>query len=155
MNIAFLDIDGVLADDTWRYHLAEDGKWREYFSLQERDPALQEGIDLHNDLLLAPDLEMAYLTGRREDTMGETFWWLSVNGFRTDIALFMKPWDWPGHTSDYKAAVVVAHSFEYQHVVLFDDDPKNVEAVQAATGNNDSAVYVPWGRHKPTLIKGR
>lgn len=80
LPLAFVDIDGVLADVRHRLHLIErrPRDWDGFFDAAVDDPAYPEGIALVETL--QAEHEIVYLTGRPRRLEGDTRRWLEQHG---------------------------------------------------------------------------
>jgi hypothetical protein len=78
--LAFVDIDGVLADVRHRLHFIErrPRDWDGFFDAAVDDPAHAEGIALVETL--RADHEIVYLTGRPRRLTSDTERWLTEHG---------------------------------------------------------------------------
>jgi hypothetical protein len=78
--LAFVDIDGVVADVRHRLHYIErrPRDWDGFFAAAVDDPPHPEGIALVNTL--RTDHEVIYLTGRPRRLEADTKAWLTLHG---------------------------------------------------------------------------
>lgn len=147
MKRVYIDLDGTLADDRHRKHLAFEKRWAEYFADDAilADPVWDEGYVLMTDLMTHADKpQLVYLTGRRIDTMPATIEWLQKNGFPV-LPLIMKPLDEISFTPQWKAEEL-ARAIEKLgagNVTLYDDDPAVIARVQKICGE-EAATHCTW-----------
>lgn len=135
-RLAFIDLDGVIADERHRVHHALAREWGTYFSaeLMRLDGVFRQGRELYENCILA-GFDIAYLTGRREDTRPTTKRWLKRNGFDHKLPLIMRKLEDRRPLAKVKAGVVwEALEFGYDEVYLYDDDPYVIEEVRQVTG---------------------
>jgi len=78
--LAIVDIDGVVADVRHRLHhvRGRPKDWDAFFAAIPDDPPLADGIALARELAAVYDL--VYVTGRPEQTRGDTQRWLDRHG---------------------------------------------------------------------------
>ncbi len=144
-RLAFLDLDGVICDDRHRVEYAIARMWGDYFGLMDRDAVWPNGRELYETCIMA-GFDVAYLTGRREDTRQVTRRWLKRFGFDHKLPLIMRMMDDRRPLAEVKAGVVAeALAFGYHQVWMYDDDPHVIEQVSKVTGAT--------GRHCTWYIK--
>lgn len=149
-KLAFLDLDGVLSNDTNRVKYALERRWVEYFSKIPEDTVLLRGKELYYACFMC-DYEVRYLTGRREDTREATTRWLKKHGFDHKLPLVMRNYSDRRPLAELKTAVVTEALREYDIVVLYDDDPLVVEECRKVNGDS-SAVLCTWYKKHPRLV---
>jgi hypothetical protein len=144
-RLALVDIDGVLADTRHRDEYAVRRDWGTYFYLMHLDGVWPQGVELLDNLELC-GYDLAYLTGRREDTRAVTRRWLKKNGF-PKLPLIMRREDDRAKLAHLKAGVVADAFLLYPDgVVLWDDDPWVVEEanrVRAGAGRRTTWYVKP------------
>jgi hypothetical protein len=134
-SLALLDLDGMLADDRHRVHFALARDWGSYFSRMGLDGVWRQGREVYdNAWMLGWDL--AYCTGRREDTQDMTQQWLHRNRFDAELPLRMRRMDDRRPLAQVKYEVVQFYARRYERVLLFDDDPDVIAAVGARYGRH-------------------
>ena len=127
-RLALVDIDGVLADTRHSDEHAIARRWGDYFSLMHLDGVWRQGFDLVECIEMC-EFELAYLTGRREDTRDTTKDWLRRHRF-PKATLLMRPIPDRRPLADLKASIVREAAGRYpQGVRLWDDDPYVIDAV--------------------------
>ena len=123
-EVVLCDIDGVLADATWREHLVNGStkQWEEFFRLAVEDPPLAGGIELAR--ALQRDFHLVFLTGRPMRIADETSNWL-VKYFDIWAALIMR------EDSDRRPAEMFKSDMATRLIsegvvirLVLDDDPK-------------------------------
>lgn len=136
-RLALLDLDGVICDDRHRVQYALCRDWGMYFGLMEGDRVWARGRELYDACTLA-GWDIAYLTGRREDTRRTTRRWLKAHGFDHHAPLLMRGLEDRRKLPELKAAVVAELLGQacprYREVVLYDDDPLVIEQVGRVAG---------------------
>jgi hypothetical protein len=155
--LAFVDIDGVLADVRHRlHHLQSRPKdWDAFFAAAPADPPHPQGIALVEEL--SGTSEVVLLTGRPERCRADTERWLARHGV-TGHRLLMRP------EGDRRPAAVVklqqlrAAARGRRVAVVADDDPRVLEAMRAAghptravdwekrTGRDDATLHAAQER---------
>lgn len=161
-ELILFDIDGTIADDRHRYHLAMEKRWSEYFDFQRMmdDDVWGQGRTLMISACQKferGEVEIGYLTGRRIDTVLQTRAWLLNNGFPTPrtmpgLKLHMKPLELKIPTPEFKAAKIRELRSGYSKVILFDDDPDVCRAVSQECGYS-TAVHCTWNNKPAKLIE--
>lgn len=136
-RLALFDIDGVLADERHRQHHAINREWAEYFDhdRMKRDGVWRQGRELYENCHLV-GFDVAYLTGRREDTRAVTEKWLRKKNFDTDLPLLMRPLRDRRPLAELKAAIIAEElrRGRYDEIWMFDDDPAVIEQVCQVQG---------------------
>lgn len=157
-ELYLFDIDGTIADDRHRYHLAMDKRWAEYFDFQRMmaDGVWGQGRTLMIGTL-ARQVEIGYLTGRRADTVLQTRAWLLNNGFPTPrthqgLKLHMKPVKLKMPTPEFKAEKILELQQQYSKVILFDDDPDVCRVVTKECGYG-SSIHCTWNNKPAKLVE--
>jgi len=96
MNIYIIDIDGTIADNSHREHLAKAKRWSEFFDLAHLDSPIGHMRRLLVDLA-AYDADtgeatnaIVYVSGRSSRIKAMTLEWLLRHAFPTPDALFMR-----------------------------------------------------------------
>lgn len=162
-ELILFDIDGTLADDRHRYHLALDKRWADYFAFERMmaDGVWGLGRMLMTETLrlreqARPDNAIGYLTGRRADTVLQTRAWLLNNGFPTPrtmpgLKLHMKPVGLKILTPEFKAQKILELVAGFDSVVLYDDDPDVVRVVNEVCGYK-VAMHCIWNNKPAKLV---
>lgn len=132
-RLAMLDLDGVLCDDRHRVEHALARNWGTYFELMRFDSVWRQGRDLYDACVMA-GYDIAYLTGRREDTRRVTKKWLKRNGFDHKLPLIMRKQEDRRKLPELKAVIVGEALHVYDEVILYDDDPLVIEQVGQVPG---------------------
>ena len=150
-DLVLLDIDGVLADDSHRVHYALQRQWADYFDPVRvwHDDPLLEGAQLYH-FAKATGANVAFLTGRREDLYPVTRRWLDF--FEYDGQLMMRPIYNHAKLPQFKVDVMDELSKDYGSVLLYDDDPRVVEAVNTALNPQISAQHCVWYKKAKPLV---
>lgn len=165
--LALIDIDGVVADDSHRIQHALDKNWDDYFHPDNvsQDGVWSEGVELAQGLrLLGFDVE--YLTGRWSVLRGVTERWMDNNEVPVARLSMREPrWYHTGLLTDTTeweslplAEFKVRHiqqrldNSSYDKVVLYDDDPAVIAAVQEAFGE-DAGVLCEWSKKPEEMVK--
>jgi len=141
-KLAFLDLDGVLCNDEHRVHHALARRWGMYFGEILGDKCWPQGKELYENLLIA-GYDIAYLTGRREDTRRDTLASFKKLGYDTEFPLIMRKYGDRRPLGEFKAAVVWWTYELYDEVVLYDDDPSVIAAV-AEKVSPTAAKHCGW-----------
>lgn len=139
MVVAFVDIDGVVADARHRLHyiLGRQKKgsppdWDRFYANVHLDPPIPEGVALVRGLV-AGGVDVRFLTGRRESTREATISWLRAHvGVPETTPLYMRR-DRDGMPApNLKTRVVqeVLATVGVTRAIGIDDDPKVVAAYQ-------------------------
>jgi len=150
-RLAFIDLDGVVADDRHRVHFAMQRAWFEYFSLMHLDKVWPQGRELY-DSCTAAGFDLAYLTGRREDTRQVTRGWLHQHRFDATLPLIMRKLYDRRPLAELKAAIVAeALAFGYREVWIYDDDPHVIEHARQVKGA--TARHCTWYTKPERMIK--
>lgn len=150
-RLAFIDLDGVIADDRHRVQYALDRQWYEYFDLMGDDKVWPQGQRLYEDCHLA-GFDVAYLTGRREDTRRKTERWLKAHGFDHTLPLIMRKQEDRRRLAEVKKSVVAEAMHIYEDGVwMYDDDPEVIEQVRTIPGAR--ARHCTWHIKPKRLVK--
>ncbi len=140
-RLALVDIDGVIADTRHRDQFAVDRDWGTYFSLMHDDGVWRRGVELIENIELC-GYDLAYLTGRREDTRHTTKKWLKRHGFPKAPLIMRKMTD-RAKLAHLKAGVIADALLLYPDgVTLWDDDPWVVE--EANNVRPGAGVLTTW-----------
>lgn len=106
------DIDGVLANCTWRDHVAREAKaeqdrvrrnelWQQFHEMSLMDqshPVERETVQL----LVAAGMQVVYITGRPDSVRTITRQWLQLEGLPHEAPLLMRPHGVYSPTHEYK-----------------------------------------------------
>lgn len=154
MDLIYIDVDGVVADDRHRVHFVTEEsapQWDPYFGAMWADAVWPEGRALYERTLLLPDTEVRFLTGRRIDTVSLTRRWLEVNGFGY-IPLEMKPFGLNGKLAEFKLDRMLEQlRGGFDRVLLYDDDPRVVDTINGDPEALISATLCSWNI-KPDIM---
>jgi hypothetical protein len=175
-KLAFLDIDGVLADNRHREHYVADCNdpnahrdWESFFRSTEQnaDAYWKQGRELYESLV-ADGWLVVYLTGRNENYRAHTLNWLEQGGFSLDYPLVMRPPSLKTRLSTWKTNVLslaagldqlsdpfvdlgwIAGKYPRGSVILIDDDHLVTEAASDA---GFVGVRSYWQTKPTSLIK--
>lgn len=167
VNIAYFDIDGVLANDGHRVHFALDRDWANYFDPKRMaaDLVWEEGRELAQQYA-ADGWDVRYLTGRRIDRYLVTHDWLINQGFpwQGEIAsvsddaamprLRMRSFSEIKRLAEHKTEILrrVIATEHPERLVLFEDDPEVVKLVQETFGP-DFARLTPWYVKEKAMVR--
>lgn len=153
MDVALLDLDGVLADDRHRAEYALNKQWDEYFREDRMyaDTVWPEGRALY-ERSIADGKAVQFLTGRREDTRGVTQRWLDDQGFHG--SLNMRPLGVKVPLSQLKSEFIcnLLRDRTVTSVVLFDDDPEVIRVVTAQCGEG-YAQHCTWYQKPKAMVR--
>lgn len=125
------DIDGVLADASWREHFLNNRPkdWDGFFAACPRDPVIESGVLALS--AVPDDVTLIVLTGRPLKVQRPTIVWFSEHGLRWDL-LIMRP------GGQYSAsAVFKGQEFDrlagsgFEVVGVFDDDRSVIDEARA------------------------
>lgn len=129
MIVAF-DIDGTIANNDHREHLAQAKKWDEFHALQHLDKPLQQTMQVLKALYAAGhDVEI--WTARPERYRGDTTLWLANQQVSYSTLLMRKDHDW-------RKAYIVKLEWWLQRkpaerpTLVFEDHPETVRLLRAA-----------------------
>jgi hypothetical protein len=138
--LAFVDLDGVLADVRHRlHHLTGRRKdWDAFFAAAPQDPLHPEGKAVV--ARLRPDHEVVYLTGRPERCRADTERWLAQHGLDGHDLVMRSGRD------RRPAAVVKVETIARRYpgrdvAVVVDDDDRVVAAMRAA---GHQVLHADW-----------
>jgi len=150
--LILFDLDGVLADDSWRVKYALEGNWAGYFWRLSDDSVIADGriaVAIFND----DQHEIQYLTGRRVDLYEASKKWLSKNGFPNPERITMRGFADRDILAKYKAGVIknALEGGEFESVHLFEDDPAVVEHINSIWPG--TATLVPWANKNAGMVK--
>jgi hypothetical protein len=129
--VAFVDLDGVLADVRHRlHHVASRPKdWDAFFAAAVRDPLHPEGEAVVERL--RRDHEVVYLTGRPERCRADTESWLARHGLDGHELLMRSGRD-RRPAAVVKVEVIRRGFADREVAVVVDDDDRVVAAMRAA-----------------------
>ena len=129
--LAFVDIDGVLADVRHRLHFIErrPRDWDGFFAAAAGDPAHPEGIALVETL--AAGHEIVYLTGRPQRLEADTQAWLEQRGVGGH-QLVMRPEGDRRPAAVVKVQLLRRLSRGRRVAVVVDDDSDVIRAMRDA-----------------------
>jgi hypothetical protein len=146
-SLAVFDIDGVVADVRHRLRYLErrPKDWARFFAAADRDPVLQEGVDLAQQY--AANHVLVWLTGRPEHLRDLTAAWLGAAGLGAEL-LFMRPANDRRPARDFKSRQIARLAKESPIEVVVDDDPEVVQRLRALGYPVRLADWVP---HSSTL----
>lgn len=155
-KLALIDIDGVIADERHRTEHAKNKEWNRYFHPNNilADGVWQEGKELV-ERLVEDGWQIAYLTGRREETRPATEKWLDRHKFPFG-RLLMRPL--PNDKPKLPLALFKVDVIQnlpddtWDRIVLFDDDPAVIEQVNKDIGEG-SAIHCTWHIKPDFLVK--
>jgi FMN phosphatase YigB (HAD superfamily) len=132
MNVMF-DIDGVLADNSHRFHYIETpGKknWDRYYRALSKDILIEPVAEITRGLM-----EMGHtiwlMTGRPEHHRESTILWLEKNGVWYNHLMMRRDGDFSPNPS-LKAYLVKNAPVYFE--MAFEDDPRSVEALKPLVG---------------------
>lgn len=154
-KLVLFDIDGVIADDSYRVQYALDKQWDRYFQLAETDTPLQEGVNLANSYKERPDVEIQYLTGRRIDLYETTKLWLK---FQAQVPnpekITMRGFAHRDVLAKFKVGVIrnAIEGGYFSSVLLYEDDPEVVRLVNETFGEG-TAILTTWYVKHSEMIK--
>lgn len=138
--LAFVDLDGVLADVRHRlHHLTGRRKdWDAFFAAAPHDPLHPEGQAVVEQL--RPDHEVVYLTGRPERCRADTERWLAQHGLDGHELVMRSGRD------RRPAAVVKVETIARRYpgrsvAVVVDDDDRVVAAMREA---GHAVLHADW-----------
>ena len=138
--VAFVDLDGVLADVRHRLHHLTGGRkdWDAFFDAAPQDSLHPEGKAVVDRL--RPDHEVVYLTGRPERCRADTERWLARHGLDGHDLVMRSGRD------RRPAAVVkvetIARRFAGRQVAVVVDDDDRVVAAMRAAGH--AVLHADW-----------
>jgi len=129
MQLAILDVDGVLADVRHRLrHVESKPKdWHAFFSAAPQDGVLPQGLKRAREL--ATEFSIVYLTGRPERCRLDTDEWLLAHGF-PDGELVMRSDSDRRPARFFKVGQARRLSKKGDIAVIVDDDSAVVDALR-------------------------
>lgn len=136
--LVFMDIDGCLADCSHRLHYLKEKNYDRFYSDEEilRDTPILEGFELFNAFFQNWDVELVILTGRPYRTEDATKEWLRRQGYVPEKMIMRRNHDYrPSEIIKTEAIQKYIQDKEVRSILLIDDDPKNVVAVEKAVEN--------------------
>jgi hypothetical protein len=147
LPLAFVDIDGVVADVRHRLHHVERAPkdWGAFFAGAADDPPLAVGVDRVRALLA--DHEVVFLTGRPERLRRVTQQWLDRHGLGGP-RLVMRPRGDYRPARQTKAEEIRRLARGRSVALVLDDDPEVCATLRAAGWPVEQASWVP---HPKTL----
>lgn len=116
------DIDGVLADSSYRYYLVEEKGWKDFFSECHKDPPLPLCV-IAREMWTSMGHRIILLTGRPESIRDMTAEWLRKHEVYYDLMLMRQNDHYVGSE---KRETLEELMKVYDIVCAFEDDPKNV-----------------------------
>ena len=119
------DIDSTLSNPSHRSHLAEQGKWDEFYDAMDKDPKIEQ-INLIDTF----DTMVFIVTGRPEKYRTKTIKWLDKNfpAFCRD-GLYMRPDGNYIQDTEFKVSKIKEiEAAGYEIVAIFEDRKRNVDA---------------------------
>lgn len=165
-KVAFVDIDGVLADTRHREKYVTEGRqeWGPFFAQMEWDGVHESGLAAVDGLVKA-GWDIVYLTGRNGHYRERTARWLENNGFSLEWDMVMRPEGLKTGLGEWKAEVVrsavdgpVGGGFVqrwwqgfYQNALVMDDDSDVCKQVESV---GFPAVLTRW-QVKPSELVAR
>ena len=148
--LAFVDLDGVVADVRHRLHHIEGRKdWSAFFAAAVDDPPHPEGLAVVTRL--EPDHEVVYLTGRPESCRADTERWLERHGI-AGHQLVMRPAGVRRPAAELKLALLAEVAAGREVAVVVDDDPL-VLAAMAEAGL--PTFHAAWGGRSEALHRAQ
>lgn len=127
------DLDGTLADQSHRRHLAEMKKWDDYFSQVKYDLPITDVINLYGILrVVNPFFKFIICSGRSDQCKADTIEWLQKYGIKYDHLFMRKETD---HRPDFKVKDEI-----------FRNEIKGKFDVFAVFDDRDQVVHM-WRRH--------
>ncbi len=141
--LAFVDLDGVVADVRHRLHHVQrhPRDWDGFFAAAPQDAVHPEGVRCIAKLE-GQGAEVAFLTGRPEHRRRDTTRWLSAKGFAGRV-LHMRPSEDRRPAAEVKVELVEGLAAPDDVVQVVDDDPRVVEAMRAAGYPATRATWEP------------
>ena len=76
MKKVIFDLDGTLADNKHRFHLAEKKDWRAYFAACPHDTPIHPIIELMHTIHICHDAHVEIWSARSDEVRAETELWL-------------------------------------------------------------------------------
>lgn len=135
----FIDIDGVIADNSARLVYLEDAslapsqRWSEFLStFRVTNDLLIPAAKVLNDVLVGGDVQVFFLTGRPEKLRETTSWWLAhfFSEYHSERhPILMRPDDDYSKSYDLKVREIEKHIAPGEFFVFIDDEPANRVAV--------------------------
>ena len=146
LPIAFVDIDGVVADVRHRVHHVEQRpkNWTQFFAEAVEDPPHPEGLAVVERLL--EDHEVVYLTGRPEHLRSDTATWLAQHGI-AGHQLLMRRSDDRRPSARFKLQEVQRLA-RTRHVGIVVDDDASVIAAMTSAGY--PTLRADWEKRDPS-----
>lgn len=149
--LAFVDLDGVVADVRHRLHHLEAGDrdWPGFFAAAVEDPPHEEGLAVVTRLEVGH--EVVYLTGRPESCRVDTEQWLERHGIGGH-RLVMRPMGVRRPAAELKPALLAEAAAGREVAVVVDDDPL-VLAAMAEAGL--PTFHATWGGRNEVLLRAQ
>ncbi len=140
--VAFVDLDGVLADVRHRlHHLTGRRKdWDAFFAAAPQDGLHPEGKAVVDRL--GEDHEVVYLTGRPERCRADTEAWLAHHGLGGHLLVMRSGRD-RRPAAVVKVEVIATRFADRQVAVVVDDDERVVAAMRKA---GHAVLHADWER---------
>ncbi len=145
LPLAFVDIDGVVADVRHRLHHVESAPkdWPAFFAGAAKDPPLAEGVARVSALLA--DHDVVFLTGRPERLRAVTEEWLARHGLGGRPLVMRRHRDFrPARVT--KAEEIRRLARGRTVGLVLDDDPEVCDALRSAGWPVEQATWVPHSR---------
>ncbi len=135
-RIAFIDLDGVIANNEVRFaHATSNGKidWQVAF-----DPELVtldtliDGVHVQLEYLALQGYTIIYLTSRPESMRDATQAWLEKHGLATRMLVMKSAAFQFTKTVIWKAGMVntLANAFQVKDVLVVDDEQTNIDEIR-------------------------
>lgn len=154
--LAFVDIDGVVADVGHRVHHLEGPSkdWDAFFAAAIDDPVHPEGVAVVAGLVA--DHEVVFLTGRPERYRVDTERWLVRHGMGSH-AVVMRPNGSRRPAATLKRGLLDRLADGREVAMVVDDDPLVIDAMRAGGRPTFEAT---WGGrndalHRAQEVEGR
>ena len=138
--VAFVDLDGVLADVRHRLHHVTDrpNDWDAFFAAAPRDGLHPEGKAVVEHL--RQEHEVVYLTGRPERCRADTVAWLAEHGLDGHELIMRSSRD--RRPAAVVKVEVIARRFGDRDVAMVVDDDDRVVAAMRAAGH--LVLHADW-----------
>lgn len=130
--VTIIDIDGTIADETHRNHLAVNKDWDTYFSLIPQDKPLYENWSKVTLSCSKTNSRKIFLTGRPERTRKDTEDWLNLHyrlGHEEELIVIMRPDNNRKPAHEFKRSVMekVFKPHNTPVKMVFEDNQQNVD----------------------------
>lgn len=160
--IVVFDIDGVLADDAWRWHLYRPNErcygerneaWNAYYADARKDEPIEAFCAIASTFMQTPLYKVVFATGRPERIRDDTYEWLRRNVFyliHPDRLLMRQPHQ-RGANSQMKLEHLASIREKFGEPDLwFDDNPHAVDALlEAGVRVVKCPSKLDWGVEHP------